>query len=78
MNAGDFNAALSAMTSSEMGLLQTSCAAVNSQLTEACEGHELGHICSMVPELRTDTCEEIADTAVGLGIPSGRKDCRPP
>merc|ERR1740130_551701 len=34
----------------------------------ACEGHGIGHMCSMVPELRTDTCEEIADTAVGLAF----------
>merc|ERR1740130_2239374 len=34
----------------------------------ACEGHGIGHMCSMVPALRTDTCQEIADTAVGLAF----------
>ena len=63
-----FNDALTAMETNEMSLLQSACATVAGHTDAACQGHGIGHMCSMVPELRTDTCEEIADVAVGLAF----------
>merc|ERR1712159_784719 len=63
-----FNDALTAMETAEMSLLQSACASVAMHTDAACQGHGIGHMCSMVPELRTDTCEEIADVAVGLAF----------
>ena len=67
-----FNAGINALQSDELVLLQEQCAAINQQLADLCQGHELGHLCSMVPDLRTDTCEEIADYRVGLAFCQAR------
>ena len=68
VDSTSLNGALLDMETAELGLLQASCAGVAAHVDAACEGHALGHLCSMVPELRTDTCEEIADYQVGLAF----------